>query len=102
MLAALTGQPAFGRATASPALPPAPSDRVTPEPLLQARGLLLEAEGAWLQRVAAAWQHGRVSNFDYLLYLNLAAGAELGAVFAPCAIKKAFHLEQHGQDLARC
>jgi hypothetical protein len=24
--------------------------------------------------VTAAWQAGRVSNFDYLLYLNLAAG----------------------------
>jgi hypothetical protein len=31
-------------------------------------------QGGWLHRVTAAWQSGRVSNFDYLLYLNLAAG----------------------------
>lgn len=36
---------------------------------------LLWTQGGWLHRVTAAWQHGRVSNFDYLLYLNLAAGA---------------------------
>ncbi|GFH12603.1 uncharacterized protein HaLaN_08316, partial [Haematococcus lacustris] len=30
--------------------------------------------GGWLHKVTAAWQAGRVSNFDYLLYLNLAAG----------------------------
>lgn len=42
--------------------------------LLQAHGLLLEAAGSWLRRVTAAWQHARISNFDYLLYLNLAAG----------------------------
>lgn len=28
----------------------------------------------WLRRVTYAWQQGRLSNFDYLLYLNLAAG----------------------------
>ena len=33
-----------------------------------------QAEGSWLGRVVAAWQAGRVSNLDYLLYLNLAAG----------------------------
>lgn len=37
-------------------------------------GNLLEASGHLLRRVAAAWQLGLVSNFDYLLYLNLAAG----------------------------
>ncbi len=33
-----------------------------------------QAQGSWLQRVTAAWQRGRVSNRDYLLFLNLAAG----------------------------
>ena len=37
-------------------------------------GLALQAQGGWLQRVTAAWQRGRVSNRDYLLFLNLAAG----------------------------
>ena len=37
-------------------------------------GSVLEAGGGWLQRVTAAWQHGRITNFDYLLYCNLAAG----------------------------
>jgi factor associated with neutral sphingomyelinase activation len=37
-------------------------------------GQLLEASGGWLGRVMLAWQLGKVSNFDYLLYLNLAAG----------------------------
>ncbi|KAK9828528.1 hypothetical protein WJX72_000603 [[Myrmecia] bisecta] len=35
---------------------------------------ILEAESGWLQKVTAAWQHGKVSNLDYLLYCNLAAG----------------------------
>ena len=35
---------------------------------------LAQAQGGWLQRVTAAWQRGRVSNRDYLLFLNLAAG----------------------------
>ncbi|CAM6118833.1 unnamed protein product [Calypogeia fissa] len=39
-----------------------------------AAGSLLEATGTWLQRVTAAWQARLVSNFDYLIYLNLAAG----------------------------
>lgn len=34
----------------------------------------LEAGGHWLKRVTAAWQRGKISNFDYLLYCNLAAG----------------------------
>lgn len=37
-------------------------------------GSVLEASGSWLQRVTAAWQHGLITNFDYLLYCNLAAG----------------------------
>eukprot|EP00899_Mesostigma_viride_P026074 jgi/Mesvir1/6651/Mv10252-RA.2 len=37
-------------------------------------GSLLESHGTWLQRVCVAWQHGAVSNLDYLLYLNLVAG----------------------------
>lgn len=35
---------------------------------------LLEGEPARLKRVMAAWQRGALSNLDYLLYLNLAAG----------------------------
>lgn len=38
------------------------------------RGALLEANSGWLHAVVSAWRAGRVSNFDYLLYVNLAAG----------------------------
>lgn len=38
------------------------------------RGALLEGRGSWLLHAQAAWVSGKVSNFDYLLYLNLAAG----------------------------
>ncbi|KAG2501969.1 hypothetical protein HYH03_000465 [Edaphochlamys debaryana] len=41
---------------------------------LASHGMLLEAAGPWLRRVTAAWQRGALSNFDYLLYLNFAAG----------------------------
>ena len=34
------------------------------------------SQGGWLPSVTAAWQEGRVSNFDYLMYLNLAAGEQ--------------------------
>ncbi len=34
----------------------------------------MEASGGWLNRVVVAWQRGTISNFDYLLYLNFAAG----------------------------
>lgn len=37
-------------------------------------GAVLEAGAAWLPRVTAAWQRGKLTNFDYLLYCNLAAG----------------------------
>lgn len=50
-----------------------PGSVATSEAMLT-RGMLLEAQGAWLPRVTAAWQHARISNFDYLLYLNFAAG----------------------------
>ena len=40
----------------------------------QAVGGIIEASGDWLKRITAAWQHGAISDFDYLLYLNLAAG----------------------------
>ena len=43
---------------------------------LAAHGMLLEAAGPWLRRVTAAWQRGALSNFDYLLYLNFAAGED--------------------------
>ncbi|KDD72065.1 Beige/BEACH domain-containing protein, partial [Helicosporidium sp. ATCC 50920] len=39
-----------------------------------ARGGLLEGSLRSLRRVRRAWQRGRLSNFDYLLYCNLAAG----------------------------
>ncbi|XP_024362547.1 uncharacterized protein [Physcomitrium patens] len=39
-----------------------------------AAGSLLEADSSWLNRVTAAWQARLVSNYDYLMYLNLAAG----------------------------
>ncbi|KAK9825768.1 hypothetical protein WJX74_006071 [Apatococcus lobatus] len=38
---------------------------------------LLEAESEWPPRVQAAWQAGHISNFAYLLYLNLTAGRSL-------------------------
>ena len=38
------------------------------------RGALLEGKGAWLLHVQSAWLHGKVSNLQYLLYLNFAAG----------------------------
>ena len=34
----------------------------------------MQADGQWLQRVTAAWQQGKLSNLDYLLFCNLAAG----------------------------
>jgi factor associated with neutral sphingomyelinase activation len=34
----------------------------------------VQAEGGWLQRVTGAWQAGKISNRDYLLFCNLAAG----------------------------
>jgi len=37
-------------------------------------GSLLEADDVLLYRVTAAWQRGLLSNFDYILYCNLAAG----------------------------
>ncbi|DBA77988.1 hypothetical protein WJX77_012160 [Trebouxia sp. C0004] len=39
-----------------------------------AAGSILEAGGSWLGKVKAGWQGGRISNLDYLLYCNLAAG----------------------------
>ncbi len=45
-----------------------------------------QAEGSWLCRVVAAWQAGRVSNLDYLLYLNLAAGRSFNDLTQWCAV----------------
>ena len=56
-----------------------------------------QAEGAWLGRVVAAWQAGRVSNLDYLLYLNLAAGRS----FNDLTQWYAFGLQPVGEQLAR-
>ena len=35
---------------------------------------LVQADGQWLQKVTAAWQQGKLTNLDYLLFCNLAAG----------------------------
>ena len=35
---------------------------------------MLQAGGGWLAKVTGGWQAGRISNLDYLLYCNLAAG----------------------------
>lgn len=42
--------------------------------IAEASASILEAGGGWLPRVTLAWQRGLLSNFDYLLYCNLAAG----------------------------
>lgn len=43
--------------------------------ILSSAALLMEPSGGdLLMRVTAAWQHAKISNFDYLLYLNLVAG----------------------------
>ena len=34
----------------------------------------LQAESGWLAKVTGAWQAAKISNLDYLLYCNLAAG----------------------------
>ena len=44
------------------------------------RGALLEGKGAWLLHVQAAWLHGKVSNLQYLLYLNFAAGRSFNSL----------------------
>ncbi|MEW5307948.1 MAG: hypothetical protein WDW36_010315 [Sanguina aurantia] len=81
--AILTSCPELGRSvpvlqpsdtTSSQSPGSSPSDNATSSHAMMTRGMLLEAQGAWLPRVTAAWQHARISNFDYLLYLNLAAG----------------------------
>lgn len=41
---------------------------------LEAAAGILEGSGAWLPAVTAAWQAGRLDNFSYLLFCNLAAG----------------------------
>ena len=35
---------------------------------------MVQAGGGWLAKVTVGWQAGRISNLDYLLYCNLAAG----------------------------
>lgn len=35
---------------------------------------MLQAGGGWLAKVTGGWQAGHISNLDYLLYCNLAAG----------------------------
>ena len=36
--------------------------------------LALQADSGWLAKVTGAWQAAKISNLDYLLYCNLAAG----------------------------
>ena len=36
--------------------------------------MLLQAGAGWLAKVTSGWQAGHISNLDYLLYCNLAAG----------------------------
>ena len=60
----------------SPSPSPSPSSGARLGSLSRvARGsALLEGRGAWLSSATSAWRDGRLSNFDYLLYLNLASG----------------------------
>lgn len=74
VLLALTSQAALGRDACRSSSGSGAAGGGGLHPELRARGLLLEAEGGWLHRVTSAWQQARVSNFDYLLYLNMAAG----------------------------
>lgn len=53
--------------------------RFPPAGTSQAVSAILEGEGRWPQLATAAWQHGLVSNFQYLLYLNLLAGRQAKA-----------------------
>jgi Beige/BEACH domain len=64
--AALTSLPTFGA-------------DVTGTSALQ-RGALLKGRGAWLLHVQSAWVHGKISNMQYLLYLNFAAGRSFNAL----------------------
>lgn len=78
-LATITAQPLLGTAVTQLSPTPASSTGVPPasqhaQQQLAAAGALLEANSTWLHRVMMAWQLGKISNFDYLLYLNLAAG----------------------------
>jgi factor associated with neutral sphingomyelinase activation len=80
-LAAILRQQQLGAALRT-LLPPLPGlGTTTPSsgsssgpPLHALAGQLLQAGSSWLPRVTAAWVAGRLTNFDYLLYLNLAAG----------------------------
>jgi hypothetical protein len=63
--------PAAAAAAAAAPAPAAPDG----SPAHEAAAALLDAgAGGWLRRVTLAWQRGRLTNFDYLMYLNLAAG----------------------------
>lgn len=44
-----------------------------------------QAGGSWLGKVTAGWQAGRISNLDYLLYCNLAAGRSFNDLTQVCA-----------------
>ena len=36
--------------------------------------LTVQGRSEWLSKVTTAWQAGRISNLDYILFCNLAAG----------------------------
>ena len=47
----------------------------------------MQAGGGRLAKVTAGWQAGRISNLDYLLYCNLAAGRSFNDLTqVPCAL----------------
>ncbi|KAL6785485.1 hypothetical protein ACKKBF_B00450 [Auxenochlorella protothecoides x Auxenochlorella symbiontica] len=72
-LEAMLAQPGLG---AGPAGPPrgVSGDGTGGDPARTPRALLLEAGSEWVRGATAAWQRGALSNFDYLLFCNLAAG----------------------------
>ena len=63
--------------TAANTIPTPPrlgSGRPEPSSGTPSASALLEGRDGWLESVAMAWRKGRVSNLDYLLYLNVVAG----------------------------
>lgn len=53
----------------------------------QAAAALLEGDPAGLVRVTEAWRRGDVANFEYLLYLNFAAGRSLNDLTQWCVLR---------------
>lgn len=64
----------------------------------------MQAGRGWLAKVTRGWQAGRISNLDYLLYCNLAAGrsfndltqvADCSKIATSCKLLESFLLEGH-------